>query len=104
DSRISYMCRWQRCNGSGGSCSDISGATSQTRTLSSSDVGATIRVVVTATNAAGSSSAASSPTAVVTSPSKPGATKQPDPHGTPQVGQTMSVDNGAWIGTQPISY
>jgi hypothetical protein len=104
DSPISYMFRWQRCNGSGASCGDISGATGQTHSVGSSDVGHTLRIVVTATNLAGSSSAASSPTAVVASVVKPQATKQPDPHGTAQVGQTVSVDNGTWTGTSPISF
>ena len=104
DSPISYMFRWQRCNGSGGSCGDISGATGQTHTVVSSDVGRTLRVVVTATNLVGSSSAASSPSGVVVSVTKPSATAQPNPHGTAQVGQTVTVDNGSWNGTQPISF
>ena len=37
----------------GANCADIAGATGSTYTLSAADVGATIRVVVTATNAAG---------------------------------------------------
>jgi len=104
DSPISFMFRWQRCNGSGGSCGDISGATGQTHSVGSSDVGKTLRVVVTATNSSGSATAASSPTGVVApAASAPRPTKQ-DPHGTAQVGQTVTVDNGSWNGTQPISY
>ena len=105
DPTISYAFAWQRCSSSGTSCGDISGAASQTYTLGSSDVGKTVRVVVTASNSAGRASAASSPTSVVAAAGNPPrATKQPDPHGTPQVGQTVSVDNGSWTGTSPISY
>lgn len=61
----SFGFQWQRCTASGASCVDIPGATGGTYVLGSGDAGATIRVVVTATNAAGSASAASTPTAAV---------------------------------------
>ncbi len=59
---ISYAYRWRRCAGSGGSCSDIAGATSDTYTLGAADVGAAIRVAVTATNVAGEETATSGAT------------------------------------------
>jgi len=102
---ISYAFQWQRCSSSGTSCGDISGAASQTYTLGSSDVGKTLRAVVTATNSSGSATAASSPTGVVApAGSAPRPTKQPDPHGTAQVGKSVSVDNGSWSGTAPITF
>jgi len=102
---ISYAFQWQRCSSSGTSCGDISGATSQSYDAGSSDVGKTLRVVVTATNSSGSATAASSPTGVVApAGSAPHPTKQPDPHGTAQVGKSVSVDNGSWSGTSPITY
>jgi hypothetical protein len=61
----SYAYQWRRCDSSGGNCTSISDATASSYTLASSDVGATIRVVVTASNSAGSASAASNPTPVV---------------------------------------
>jgi hypothetical protein len=61
-----YSYQWQRCDASGGNCSDISGATSYTYVLlAPGDVGKTLRVTVTAINAGGSASATSLPTAVI---------------------------------------
>ena len=54
-----------RCSRSGGNCASIAGATGKTYLLTGSDVGWKIGVRVTATNAAGSGSATSEPTAVV---------------------------------------
>ncbi len=62
---VSYTYQWQRCNASGGSCSNVSGATSSTYALASGDVGTTLRVVVTATNSWGSAESRSNTTAVV---------------------------------------
>ena len=71
-SPTSYAYQWQDCNSSGASCSNISGATSSTYVLKSSDVGDTIRSVVTATNSGGSVSASSAATTAVTAPSSGG--------------------------------
>jgi hypothetical protein len=62
-----YAYQWQRCGSSGTGCADVAGASGQTYALASADVGATMRVAVTASNSAGSATAASAPTAVVTS-------------------------------------
>jgi hypothetical protein len=66
-SPTSYAYAWEDCNSSGASCTKISNATASTYTLASSDVGDTIRSVVTASNASGSGSASSGQTAAVTS-------------------------------------
>jgi hypothetical protein len=62
----SYAYQWHRCDSAGGSCTDISGATSSSYVLQSADSGSTVRVAVTATNSAGSASASSSQTTMVT--------------------------------------
>lgn len=50
-----YTYQWRRCDESGGSCSDIAGATSSTYLQTAGDVGYTHRIVVAATNSAGGS-------------------------------------------------
>ena len=61
-----YAYAWQRCNASGASCAPIVSATGQTYVLTATDAADTIRVAVTATNAAGNATATSAQTAVVT--------------------------------------
>lgn len=58
----SFAYEWEDCNTGGGSCSNISGATSATYTVQSSDVGDTLRVKVTATNSGGSTTSTSAAT------------------------------------------
>ncbi|HTY97747.1 MAG TPA: hypothetical protein VMB91_11950, partial [Solirubrobacteraceae bacterium] len=64
-SPTAYGYQWQDCNSSGERCSEITGASSSSYRLTASDVGHTIRVVVTASNAGGSTSASSAASAVV---------------------------------------
>jgi hypothetical protein len=59
---------WQSCSTSGGSCADLAGATGASYVPAARDVGATLRVRVTATNSGGSTSATSAVTAQVTAP------------------------------------
>ena len=60
--------QWARCNTGGSGCAAITGATGSTYTLSSADVGSTIRVQETAANGTGTGApAASTPTATVSS-------------------------------------
>ena len=54
---MTYAYQWRRCDSSGVTCASIFGATGQSYTLGAGDVGSTMRVRVTATNAAGTSSA-----------------------------------------------
>jgi PKD repeat protein len=56
---IDLMYQWLRCDSDGVECVPIFGATEQAYTLTPPDFGETLRVVVTATNGAGSTIAAS---------------------------------------------
>ena len=100
-SPTSYAYKWQDCDSSGSSCTNISGATSSTHALTSSDVGHTIRAVVTATNVAGSASATSAQTAVVTAP--PSNSGLPVVSGSAVQGGVLSTSNGSWSGS-PTGY
>jgi hypothetical protein len=100
----SFAYRWQRCNAGGRSCSSISGATASTRVVTGSDVGRRLRVVVTARNAAGSSSAVSAPTDVVARRGPPPVnTAAPVVSGDAEVGKTLTVSTGTWA-NNPTSY
>ena len=104
-SPTSYAYQWKRCDSAGGSCGNISGATSTSYGVTSSDTGYTVRLAVTASNSSGSSTATSSQTAAVSaqSSSVPSNTSPPTITGTPTVGQTLAGSSGTWSGS-PTSY
>src|SRR5215210_3967278 len=102
---IGYGYRWRRCDGGGGGCSDIAGADGQSYTLAEADLDSTLRVAVTATNAAGSSTASSQPTALVEAePSAPVNSSPPTVSGTAREGEQLSAQRGVWAGSEPIEY
>lgn len=98
-SPTSYAYAWSRCDASGNSCSAIGGATSATYSAASTDVGDTLRVTVTATNAGGSAQATSAPSAVVSSATAPTSTAAPTISGSPQLGSTLTASQGSWDGS-----
>jgi hypothetical protein len=61
----SFSYQWQSCDAAGGKCVALRGASGVTHTLTQGDVGRRLRVLVTAGNAAGSSSAMSTLSPVV---------------------------------------
>jgi outer membrane protein OmpA-like peptidoglycan-associated protein/sugar lactone lactonase YvrE len=73
-STAEFAYQWKRCDGSGDNCQTISGATSTTYTVTAADEGSQLEVVVTATNAGGSTAAASATVAVPVPASPPAAT------------------------------
>jgi type II secretory pathway pseudopilin PulG len=101
---ITYTYQWQRCSGS---CTNISGATSQSYTLTSTDVGKKIQVIVTGTNNSGNATATSAQTATVAAgpPSNSGNSADlPQISGSLTQGSTLTVTTGNWTGTAPITY
>lgn len=73
-SPTSFHYGWSRCDATGAACIAIGGATARIYTVTSTDVGHTLRVTVTARNADGSSSATSAASAVVPTSGCPNAT------------------------------
>ena len=88
-----YTYQWRRCNAAGASCVDIASATASTYTLTATDVGSTIRVVVTGTNTAGNASATAPQTAVVAALA-PFVTVAPALSGTTQQGSALTLSPG----------
>jgi Subtilase family/Fibronectin type III domain len=60
DPSPTFTYQWRRCDSSGTTCRDISGQTGSSYTLTGADVGNTVRLAVTATNADGESNVAAS--------------------------------------------
>ncbi len=109
NSPTAYSYQWQDCDSSGSSCVNISGATSSTYTPQASDVGHTIDVIVTATNASGSNSVTAAYVGPVTGGSGGGAPSntvapyfvasigdQACTNGCAIVGQKLQVQPGTW--------
>ena len=76
---IGYAFQWQRCDSTGLVCADIADATGASYTADAADVGSTLTVLVTATNADGTDSARSAATDVVAAAAAAaGASSSPD--------------------------
>jgi large repetitive protein len=98
----SYTYQWEDCNSTGEACTNISGATTSSYTVASTDVGHTIRVVATATNSTGSTTATSTDTARVAS-AAPVNTALPAITGTAKVDEKLTASTGTWS-NEPTSY
>ena len=95
-SPTSYTYQWEDCNTSGEACANISRATSSAYKLTSTDVGHTLRVVVTATNTGGSTKATSAATATIAPGPAPVNKTLPLISGLAIEGQTLSASTGSW--------
>jgi hypothetical protein len=98
NSPTSWSYRWQRCTAEGTSCTNIDNAAQRTYTLTAADVDHALRFVVTASNADGQTSAASKPTAVISSNTAPKNTARPTISGLAQPGEALTADPGTWTG------
>ena len=98
---MTFTFRWRRCDSSGNNCANTD-VTSQTYKLGGGDVGHTMRVLVTASNSAGSSTALSAETGVVqAAPTPPKSTSSPTISGKTVQGEVLTANNGNWSGTTP---
>ncbi|HEX8648749.1 MAG TPA: hypothetical protein VF715_17770, partial [Thermoleophilaceae bacterium] len=96
---VTFARQWLRCDSGGDGCTGV--GTAATYALTPADVGSTVRVRVTGTNAAGNASSTSDPTAVV-APAPPANTGAPTVSGTARDGQTLGSLTGSWSGTPTI--
>jgi hypothetical protein len=96
---VSLAYQWQRCDMSGANCVAIAGAAAATYVLLDDDVGATVRVQVTATGPVGSATAVTTPTGVVAALAGPPVNVVlPTISGTATQGQALTATTGTWVG------
>ncbi|MFN8222286.1 MAG: hypothetical protein U0R50_03445 [Gaiellales bacterium] len=107
----SYGYQWVRCGSNGGKsdgsdCAAISGASTTSYVVGSGDVNRRLRIRITASNADGSRTAASNPTALISSTTtgKPVNRVRPTLSGTTVQDETLHVVPGTWSGRQPITF
>jgi GH25 family lysozyme M1 (1,4-beta-N-acetylmuramidase) len=103
---VAFTYQWQSCDGAGANCAPISGATLETYTPSSNEVGHTIVVAVTATTkalAAAASSAPTTPVAAASGATVPAVVASPQLSGTAVAGSTLTATTGTWSGS-PTEY
>jgi alpha-tubulin suppressor-like RCC1 family protein len=100
---VAYTYQWERCGEIGEGCSTISGATGSTYTLTETDVGSTLRVLVTATDESGTTTAPSSATTVISRTTLVNVAL-PSITGTDEIGQTLTADGGIWTGEGDLTY
>ena len=96
--QLAYRYQWQQCDASGANCHDIAGATNSTFTPTASLVGSTVRVVVTATNDAGTSAPVVSAPIAVKASAPPANTARPVLSGPAAQGQPLTAGTGSWGG------
>jgi len=94
----SFTYQWQRCDSNGNACANITGATNNSYKLVSADAGQTVRTLVTAKNADGSSTANSKPSPVIADNTAPKNTALPTISGSAIAGEELTADPGAFTG------
>jgi hypothetical protein len=104
---ITFTYQWKRCDGSdplNGPCVSIAGATSSFYTPQNADVGARLRVQVTATNSQGSTPQNSESSAIVVA-LPPKVTSTPEiSDDSPVVDTPLTLSAGVWAGSTPIAF
>jgi hypothetical protein len=98
---MTFTYSWQRCSSNGSGCS--AAGTGTTFTLTAGDVGSWITATVTATNFAGTTTAAAGTVGPVAA-AAPASIAAPQVTGDPQVGATLAASTGTWAGTAPLAF
>jgi len=102
---FSYGYQWEKCNTEGNACEPITGANQSSYMIGHAEVHHTIRVLVTAKNAAGE---ATGPPSAATAPVRPSPPHHPKP--LPSISgqaigeQELTANPGGWRGTPEITY
>jgi serine protease AprX len=99
---LSFGLQWLRCDAAGAQCNPIPGIAGQEYQLATADIDATIRMRVTATNSAGSTSVVSAATGAVL-PLPPRNVDPPLIVGTARDGSTLHVERGGWLSSRPLA-
>jgi streptogramin lyase len=86
--------QWQDCDMAGGNCVNLKEAVMANHSLTSAEVGHTLRAVVTATNVGGAATAISNPSAVVVAPALIPNVLAPMSEPLPVIGSTMTWNFG----------
>jgi hypothetical protein len=87
--------QWAQCDTDGANCVAINGATASSYVPVASDVGHTLSVLETATNAISTATASSPPTAVILPPA-PSPTSAPSITGVLAQGNVLTGEHGGW--------
>ena len=101
---LTFTYQWKTCDAAGVNCNSIPNATAETYRAASTDVGHSLKVVVTAAAEAGGATAVTVPTAAVapagsSSAAQPTNLKPPQIDGDAQVGQVLTSSVGTWTGS-----
>jgi serine protease AprX len=99
---FSFGFQWLRCDAAGAQCNPIPGSVGHEYQLAAADIDATLRVRVTATNDAGSTSVVSAATGTVV-PLPPRNIDPPLIVGTARDGSTLHVERGGWLSSRPLN-
>ncbi|MFN2467279.1 MAG: hypothetical protein ABR521_04000 [Gaiellaceae bacterium] len=100
-----YVYQWLRCDTNGSNCVRITGATSNSYTLTRTDAGNTMIVLVTASNADGQTGPVNSkPSAIVSVAAAPENTTAPSITGKAMVGELLFANPGKYAGGIPTRY
>jgi GH25 family lysozyme M1 (1,4-beta-N-acetylmuramidase) len=101
---LAFTYQWKLCDAAGATCTSIANATAETYRPVTTDVGHSLKVVVTATSTVGNATAVTVPTTAVspagTAPAaRPANLKPPQISGSPQDGQVLTSSVGTWTGS-----